>query len=41
MQMRKNSLHIGANLVFAWEAGKHPASLVQVCAAILEADNYV
>ena len=39
--LRKNSLHIGASLAFAWEAGKHPASLVQVCAAILEPDNYV
>ena len=40
-RLRKNSLHIGASLAFAWEAGKHPASLVQVCAAILEATNYV
>ena len=39
--LRKNSLHIGASLAFAWEAGKRPASLTQVCAAILEPDNYV
>ena len=38
--LRKNSLHIGASLAFAWEAGKRPASLAQVCAAILEPDNY-
>ena len=24
-----------------WEAGKHPDSLVQVCAAVLEPNNYV
>ena len=28
-------------LAFAWDAGKHPASLAQVCGAILEPDNYV
>ena len=39
--LRKNSLHIGASLAFAWEDGKRPASLVQVCAAILDPDNYV
>ena len=39
--LRKNSLHIGASLAFAWEAGKRPASLARVCAAILERDNYV
>ena len=39
--LRKNSLHIGASLAFAWEAGKRPANLAQVCAAILEPDNYV
>ena len=39
--LRKNSLHIGASLAFAWDAGKRPASLEQVCAAILEPDNYV
>ena len=39
--LRKNSLHIGASLAFAWEAGKRPASLERLCAAILEPDNYV
>ena len=39
--LRKNSLHIGASLAFAWEAGKRPISLVQVCTAILQPDNYV
>ena len=39
--LRKSSLHIGASLALAWEAGERPASLVQVCAAILEPDNYV
>ena len=39
--LRKNSLHIGASLAFAWEAGKRPAGLAQVCAAILEPDNYM
>ena len=39
--LRKNALHIGASLAFAWEAGKCPAGLAQVCAAILEPDNYV
>ena len=39
--LRKNSLHIGASLAFAWEAGKRSASLAQVCSAILEPDSYV
>ena len=39
--LHKNSLHIGASLAFAWEVGKRPTSLAQVCAAILEPDNYV
>ena len=39
--LRKSSLHIGASLALAWEAGERSASLVQVCAAILEPDNYV
>ena len=39
--LRKNSLHIGASLAFAWEAGKRPASLLQVCADILEPDSYL
>lgn len=39
--LRKNSLHIGASLAFAWKAGKRPASLEKLCTAILEPDNYV
>ncbi len=39
--LRKNSLHIGASLAFAWEAGKRPDSLVQVCDEILDPNNYV
>lgn len=39
--LRKNLLHIGASLAFAWEAGKYPASLVQVCSAILKPESYV
>lgn len=39
--LRKNSLHIGASLAFAWEAGKRPSSLAKVCFAILEPDNYM
>ena len=39
--LRKNSLHIGASLAFAWKAGKRPASLVQVCSDILEPNNYL
>ena len=39
--LRKNSLHIGASLAFAWETGKTPTSLAEVCLAILEPDNYV
>ena len=33
--LRKNSLHIGASLAFAWENGKRSPSLKQVCDAIL------
>ena len=39
--LRKNLLHIGASLTFAWEAGKRPTSLVQVCSAILKPESYV
>ena len=39
--LHKNSLHIGASLAFAWKAGKRPDSLVQVCDAVLEPNNYV
>ena len=39
--LRKNSLHIGASLALAWDAGKRPSSLAQVCDAILEPENFV
>ena len=39
--LRKNSLHIGASLALAWDAGKRPTSLAQVCDAILEPENFV
>ncbi len=39
--LRKNTLHIGASLAFAWEAGKRPACLLQICDFILEPENYL
>ena len=39
--LHKNSLHIGASLAFAWEAGKRSDSLTRVCDAVLEPNNYV
>ena len=39
--LRKSSLHIGASLAFAWEAGKRPPSLEEICGAILEPSQYV
>lgn len=39
--LRKNSLHIGASLAFAWEAGKRSASLEALCADILDVANSV
>lgn len=39
--LRKNSLHIGASLAFAWDAGKRSASLERLCADILDAGNSV
>ena len=39
--LRKNSLHIGASLALAWDAGKRPTSLEQVCDAILEPESFV
>ena len=40
-RLRKNSLHIGASLAFAWESEKYSAGLTDVCSAILEPQNYV
>jgi predicted ATP-dependent endonuclease of OLD family len=39
--LRKNSLHIGASLAFAWDAGKRSANLECVCNDILNAENTV
>jgi hypothetical protein len=39
--LRKNSLHIGASLAFAWDAGKRSGSLEQLCADILDAANFL
>ena len=40
-RLRKNSLHIGASLAFAWESEKYSAGLTDVCSAILEPQNYM
>ena len=37
--LKKNSLHVGASLAFAWEADKRSTSLERVCSAILCSDN--
>ena len=39
--LKKNALHIGASLAFAWEAGKRSANLEQLCEAILDDKNSV
>lgn len=39
--LRKNALHIGASLAFAWEAGKRSANLEQLCNTILAPGNNV
>ncbi len=39
--LKKNALHIGASLAFAWEAGKRSNSLERLCAAILDPENNV
>jgi len=39
--LRKNSLHIGACLAFAWEAGRRSASLDRLCGEILDVANSV
>ena len=40
-RLQKNSLHIGASLAFAWDAGNRSTSLEQLCASILEPENYL
>ncbi len=39
--LRKNALHIGASLAFAWDAGKRSDNLDRLCTDILTADNIV
>lgn len=39
--LRKNSLHIGASLAFAWEAGKRSDSLERLCSNILDEANSI
>lgn len=39
--LRKNSLHIGASLAFAWEAGKRPPSLERLCSEILDLEHSI
>lgn len=39
--LRKNTLHIGASLAFAWEADKRSPSLERLCAEILNAENVI
>jgi len=37
--LRKNALHIGASLAFAWEAGKRSPSLERLCTEVLNPQN--
>jgi len=37
--LRKNTLHIGASLALAWEAGKKSPNLERLCMKILNLDN--
>lgn len=39
--LRKNSLHIGASLAFAWEGGKRSPSLESLCSEILNPTNVI
>ena len=39
--LRKNTLHIGASLAFAWDDGHRSRILDRLCDAILDADNAV
>ena len=39
--LRKNSLHIGASLALAWNAGKRSSSLERLCSEILNPANSV
>ena len=39
--LKKNSLHIGASLAFAFEDGKRSESLEKLCTNILEPENFI
>ena len=39
--LNKNTLHIGASLALAWEAGKRSANLKKLCTEILKPENKV
>ena len=39
--LKKNSLHIGASLAFAWEDGKRAVSLEALCSKIIDIDNTI
>ena len=39
--LKKNSLHIGASLAFAWEEGKVSKSLEALCIRIIDPENFV
>lgn len=40
-RLRKNPLHIGSSLAFAWEAGMRSASLENLCATLLKPESYL
>ena len=40
-KLKKNALHIGASLAFAWDADKRSANLERVCKEILNIANFV
>ena len=39
--LRKNTLHIGASLAFAWEAGRRSPSLERLCGGILDPNDVI
>ena len=39
--LKKNSLHIGASLAFAWDDGKRSESLERLCREILDPENVI
>ena len=40
-KLRKNTLHIGASLALAWDAGKRSTNLKRLCTEILKTENRV